>query len=42
MPLSQNKKEKLKDLELNKSGVAFVSEKSHVKPTPTIIIGLGD
>ena len=41
MPLSQNKKEKLKDLELNKSGVAFVSEKSHVKPTPTIIIGLG-
>ncbi len=41
MALSQIKKEKLKDLELNKSGVAFVSEKSHVKPNPTIILGLG-
>lgn len=41
MALSQAKKDKLKELELNKSGVAFVSEKSHVKPNPTIIISLG-
>ena len=41
MALSQIKKDKLKELELNRSGVAFVSEKSHVKPNPTIIISLG-
>lgn len=41
MALSQLKKDKLKELELNHSGVAFVSEKSHVKPNPTIIISLG-
>lgn len=41
MALSQSRKDKLKDLELNKRGVAFVTEKSHVKPTPTVIIGLG-
>ena len=41
MALSQIKKDKLKELELNRNGVAFVSEKSHVKPNPTIIISLG-
>lgn len=41
MALSELKKQKLKELELNRSGVAFVSEKSHVKPSPTIVISSG-
>ena len=41
MELSTAKKEKLRDLELKRGGVAFVSEKSSVTSTPTIIIGLG-
>lgn len=41
MALSPAQKEKLKELELERGGVAFVSEKSTVTPTPTIIISLG-
>lgn len=41
MALSPTKKEKLRDLELERGGVAFVSERSSVTPTPTVIISLG-
>ena len=41
MALSPTKKEKLKELELERGGVAFVSERSSVTPTPTVIISLG-
>lgn len=41
MALSPLKKEKLAQLELNKGGVAFVSQKSSVTPNPTVIISLG-
>lgn len=41
MALSPAQKEKLKDLELERGGVAFVSEKSSVTPNPTIVISLG-
>lgn len=41
MALSPMQKEKLRDLELEKGGVAFVSEKSAVTPIPTIVISLG-
>ena len=41
MALSPTKKEKLRDLELERGGVAFVSERSSATPTPTVIISLG-
>lgn len=41
MALSEARKAKLKELELTRGGVAFVSERSRVTPTPTIIISLG-
>ena len=41
MPLSPIQKEKLKALELERGGVAFVSEKSSGTPTPTVVISLG-
>ena len=41
MALSPTKKEKLRELELERGGVAFVSERSSVTPTPTVIISLG-
>lgn len=41
MALSPTKKEKLRELELERGGVAFVSERSSVTPTPTVVISLG-
>ena len=41
MTLSPTKKEKLRELELERGGVAFVSKRSSVTPTPTVIISLG-
>lgn len=41
MALSPIQKEKLKALELERGGVAFVSEKSSGTPTPTVVISLG-
>ncbi len=41
MALSPTKKEKLKELELERGGVAFVSDRSSVTPTPTVIVSLG-
>lgn len=41
MPLTPRQKEKLKELELEKGGVAFASAKSAATPNPTVVISLG-
>ena len=41
MPLSEEQRQKLKELELKRGGVAFAREKTSVTPVPTVIISLG-
>ena len=41
MALSEEQREKLKELELKRGGVAFAGEKTSATPVPTVVIGLG-